>query len=243
MWPFARQIRYHNLHLVSFATIHQAVIEPLLIPEHGDSPSPGYCSECISDNDFGSSYYNVQCGQVATRQTIYANPPSVSATTTSLSSTIGSTSSSTTLSTESLSLQTSSQPSASSTSQTLSTTPPLTTSEVILTSESPSPLPVSSVQSDAQTSATAERSVPLGAIIGGALGGISVVCLTVLAVFLIRHRKRRASSVHSSSPLQRSPSCNKQDIREEPLEAYELVTKPTQYYEASDLNREAVEMQ
>jgi hypothetical protein len=64
----------------------------------------------------------------------------------------------------------------------------------------------------------------------------------VLAIFYIRHRNRRASSRHSTSPLRRSSSCNKYDTREEPSEAYELGAQRNQYFEASELNRDPAEL-
>jgi hypothetical protein len=192
-----------------------AIVRPLLISKHGNSETTLFCSQRISDNDFGRSFCAVGCGQVATRETIDASPPSISAIATPSAS--GQLPSSlTTLPMASHSNETSS----SSTLQTVTiiTTPPT----------KPAVAPNST-------------SVPPGPIIGGAVGGVSVICLTVLVVFLIWHRKRRASSGRSSSLFRGSSSCKKHDVCEEPPELYRLVSQRTRY-EPSVLG-ELVELQ
>ena len=215
MWSTERQVRYHNIYLVSLMIIRQASFGPPLIPGRGDSESTLFCSECISDNDFGRSYYAVGCGQVATRDTIYANPPPIPATTTS-----------------SVSAQQSSS----------STTPPTGSHSNDTSTSDTSPI-VSIITPPPNTSAVAPKStsVPLGPIIGGAVGGVIVICLTALAIFLILHRKRRAHSVRSSSPLRRSSSCKKHEICEESPEAYGIFSQST--HDKPKIAREPVELE
>ncbi|KAF2769277.1 hypothetical protein EJ03DRAFT_97943 [Teratosphaeria nubilosa] len=54
--------------------------------------------------------------------------------------------------------------------------------------------PYISVAGEATSDGTNHSSPPYGAVIGGALGGVAILCLTVLAVFLIR--RKNASSGH-----------------------------------------------
>jgi hypothetical protein len=69
--------------MLSLEIIPENIVWQLLISELGGSESISFCSEYISDNDFGCSFYAVVCDQVATRETMYARPLSVSATKTS----------------------------------------------------------------------------------------------------------------------------------------------------------------
>jgi hypothetical protein len=84
-------------------------------------------------------------------------------------------------------------------------------------------------------------SLPLGPIIGGAVGGVSVICLTVLVLYMIWHRTRRISLGRPPSLLRRSSSCKKHGICEKPSEPYGLVAQHT-HYEPSVL-RDPVELQ
>ena len=50
--------------------------------------------------------------------------------------------------------------------------------------------------------ASHHSSPPLGVIIGGVLGGVSIVCLTILGIFLIRRKHAAPSPSPSTLPLE-----------------------------------------
>lgn len=80
MLPTEGQVQYHHIHMVGLGIIPETIFWQLPISELGGSESMSFYSEHIPDNDFGRSLYAVGCGQVATRETIYASPPSILAT-------------------------------------------------------------------------------------------------------------------------------------------------------------------
>ncbi|KAH9845368.1 Syndecan domain containing protein [Teratosphaeria destructans] len=98
------------------------------------------------------------------------------------------------VSTASTSPSTSDESSAISNSQVSTTNLAGVTSQTSSVGTLAATSPYTSVAGDATSNDTNHSSPPYGAIIGGALGGVALLCLTVLAVFLIR--RKNASSGH-----------------------------------------------
>jgi len=80
--------------------------------------------------------------------------------------------------------------------QTSSAMTSVTTSSTIETSES-----TSSETTNSSSANESSESTPIGAIIGGVLGGIVVICVTVIAgIFLLRKNSRKDNDSKTASP-------------------------------------------
>ncbi|KAF1837352.1 hypothetical protein BDW02DRAFT_544277 [Decorospora gaudefroyi] len=128
--------------------------------------SAQFCSTALLINGVDQSYEYIACGKNAVTRTLFADPTTVDATTTSDSSSA-----------------TSSSPSSKPTNS---------------VTQAPVSIPPSSRISSDTSSPTSATPAPseqkptnIGPIVGGVLGGLALICLTILGVVLIR-RKRGA---------------------------------------------------
>ncbi|CBY00441.1 hypothetical protein LEMA_P015710.1 [Plenodomus lingam JN3] len=141
-----------------------------------------FCSTAVLIHGSDESFDNIECGSEARTDTLFQFPKSTEATTTK------STISSTSTSIPSISLGS-------------STSPPTGTGL------KPSPIPTSSFTPSTTPSSTSSPPNPeplnIGAIVGGAISGLTVICLTILGIVLIRRKhgaKRQATSAPDHVP-------------------------------------------
>ncbi|KAH9859586.1 hypothetical protein IAQ61_011367 [Plenodomus lingam] len=158
------------------------VTRVLLLFYGGISAPLWFCSTAVLIHGSDESFDNIECGSEARTDTLFQFPKSTEATTTK------STISSTSTSIPSISLGS-------------STSPPTGTGL------KPSPIPTSSFTPSTTPSSTSSPPNPeplnIGAIVGGAISGLTVICLTILGIVLIRRKhgaKRQATSAPDHVP-------------------------------------------
>ncbi|KAF2156280.1 hypothetical protein K461DRAFT_265688 [Myriangium duriaei CBS 260.36] len=155
-----------------------------------------YCSTAISDDGLGRSYLYIDCGEAEITETIFATiPKTVTATTTS----------------------------STSSNTTASSTPGPTASALPNdTTTSPGLLPASSTSLRSSTptsSASLSSSTPIGPIVGGILGGLAIICLTIFVIFLVRRRQTLKSQFSPGIPpsyTDRSPGTDQHELINDP---------------------------
>ena len=220
------------------------------------------CSTALLINNPGQSYEYIACGPRAETETLFYTPTVVETTTAPPSSTSvpsssveGPASRSTTTVVETSDLPASSSSSivySAITSPPSDTTPSLSASSSSASS-SASPSYVSpfsvSPSSASPFSASSSSALPplsastkLGPVMGGAIGGLTVICLTILGIVLIRHK--HGANIQAILPT----SCENQDRNnfadEAPLHAQELgdFKKPAELYSGDHVNTDIIEL-
>ncbi|KAK7924331.1 hypothetical protein PG985_006385 [Apiospora marii] len=151
--------------------------------------SSGFCSTALLDSGRDQTYAHIACGTVQTTETLLAAPTASLATSTSPGTSVPA--------------PTSPGPSPISSGTAASTTSlPFDNNPSTLDTlpqDSNSPPQTTETQSGAAGDTTPNNNT--GAIIGGAIGGLAMICLTIFAiVYLFRRGRKRRSEAKTQQP-------------------------------------------